>query len=194
MSATQTIGVPTAQSESKARLWTGRIISSLVVLSLLFDGITKVVKERHVLQAAAERGYSADAMVAIGTLLLACTLVYVIPRTAILGAVLLTGYLGAVMQGSAFLAVGLLASSLTESQIVSAVVSFVVLLALWLSDNIGQAAGGLFGQIVGYTSLINHIQGFSQGVIDSKDVVFYLTVIGAGLVLSTLSLQSKRYR
>ena len=107
---------------------------------------------------------------------------------------ILTGYLGAVMQGSAFLAVGLLASSLTESQIVSAVVSFVVLLALWLSDNIGQAAGGLFGQIVGYTSLINHIQGFSQGVIDSKDVVFYLTVIGAGLVLSTLSLQSKRYR
>src|SRR5229473_2713015 len=78
------------------------------------------------------------------------------------------------------------ASALTESQIVSAVVSFVVLLALWLSDNIGQAAGGLFGQIVGYTSLINHIQGFSQGVIDSKDVVFYLTVIGGGLVLSTL--------
>jgi ABC-2 type transport system permease protein len=107
---------------------------------------------------------------------------------------ILTGYLGAVLQGSAFLAVGLLASSLTESQIVSAVVSFVVLLALWLSDNIGQAAGGLFGTIVGYTSLINHIQGFSQGVIDSKDVVFYLTVIGAGLVLSTLSLQSKRYR
>ena len=107
---------------------------------------------------------------------------------------ILTGYLGAVLQGSAFLAVGLLASSLTESQIVSAVVSFVVLLALWLSDNIGQAAGGLFGQIVGYTSLINHIQGFSQGVIDSKDVVFYLTAIGAGLVLSTLSLQSKRYR
>jgi ABC-2 type transport system permease protein len=107
---------------------------------------------------------------------------------------IVTGYLGAVLQGSAFLAVGLLASSLTESQIVSAVVSFVVLLALWLSDNIGQAAGGLFGQIVGYTSLINHIQGFSQGVIETKDVIFYLTVIGAGLVLSTLSLQSKRYR
>jgi ABC-2 type transport system permease protein len=107
---------------------------------------------------------------------------------------IITGYLGAVLQGSAFLAVGLLASSLTESQIVSAVVSFVVLLALWLSDNIGQASGGLFGQIVGYTSLINHIQGFSQGVIETKDVIFYLTVIGAGLVLSTLSLQSKRYR
>ena len=107
---------------------------------------------------------------------------------------ILTGYLGALLQGSAFLAVGLWASSLTENQIVSAVISFILLLALWLSDNIGQASGGTFGQIVGYTSLINHIQGFAQGVVDSKDVIFYLTVIGGGLVLSTLSLQSKRYR
>ena len=107
---------------------------------------------------------------------------------------ILTGYLGALLQGSAFLAIGLWASSLTENQIVSAVISFILLLALWLSDNIGQASGGIFGQIVGYTSLINHIQGFAQGVVDSKDVIFYLTVIGGGLVLSTLSLQSKRYR
>jgi ABC-2 type transport system permease protein len=107
---------------------------------------------------------------------------------------ILTGYLGALLQGSAFLAIGLWASSLTENQIVAAVVSFILLLALWLSDNIGQASGGTFGQIVGYTSLINHIQGFAQGVVDSKDVIFYLTVIGGGLVLSTLSLQSKRYR
>ena len=70
MSATQTIAVPASLSKSKAQLWTGRIISSLVVLFLLFDGITKVVKERHVLEAAAELGYSEDAMVAIGTLLL----------------------------------------------------------------------------------------------------------------------------
>jgi sorbitol-specific phosphotransferase system component IIC len=95
MSATQ----PTAQSnfcatQSKARLWTGRIITSLVVLFVLFDGVTKLVKEGHVLNAAAELGYSANAMVWIGLLLLACTAVYVIPRTAVLGTVLLTGYLG----------------------------------------------------------------------------------------------------
>ena len=100
MSATQTIGVPASLSESKARLWTGRTISSLVVLFLLFDGITKVVKERHVLQAAAELGYSADAMVAIGMLLVACTVVYVIRRTAVLGAVLLTGYLGGAVEAN----------------------------------------------------------------------------------------------
>src|SRR5215471_11672277 len=107
---------------------------------------------------------------------------------------IVTGYIGALLQGSAFLTIGLWASSLTESQIVAAVVSFIVLLGLWLSDNVGQATGGIFGQIVSYTSLINHIQGFSQGVVDSKDLIFYLTVITAGLVLSTLTLQSRRYR
>jgi len=95
MSATQTFGLSIpAPSESKTRLWAGRILTGLAVLFLLFDGITKVVKERHVLQAAAELGYSADSMVTIGMLLLACTVVYVVPRTAVLGAVLLTGYLG----------------------------------------------------------------------------------------------------
>jgi ABC-2 type transport system permease protein len=107
---------------------------------------------------------------------------------------IVTGYIGAILQGSAFLAVGLWASSLTENQIVAAVISFIVLLTFWLSDNLGQALGGTVGQIIGYLSLVNHIQGFAQGIVDSKDVVFYLTVIGAGLVLSTLSLQSRRYR
>jgi hypothetical protein len=94
MSATHTIGISTPISESKARIWTGRILTAIVALFLLFDGIMKVIKERHVLQSAAQLGYSTESMVAIGTLLLACTLVYVIPRTAVLGALLLTGYLG----------------------------------------------------------------------------------------------------
>jgi ABC-2 type transport system permease protein len=107
---------------------------------------------------------------------------------------MVTGYLGVILQGSAFLSVGLWASSLSENQIVAAVVSFIALLVAWLSDNIGQAVGGTLGPIVSYLSLTSHIQGFSQGTIDSKDVIFYLTVIAAGLVLSTLSLQSRRYR
>jgi len=94
MSATHTIGILTPMSESKARIWTGRVLTAMVVLFLLFDGIMKVIKERHVLQSAAQLGYSTESMFAIGTLLLACTLVYVIPRTAVFGALLLTAYLG----------------------------------------------------------------------------------------------------
>jgi DoxX-like family len=79
---------------SKTALWTGRTISGLVVLFLLFDSITKLLKVDAVLKAAAQLGFSARQIVGIGLLLLICTIIYVIPRTSVLGAVLLTGYLG----------------------------------------------------------------------------------------------------
>src|SRR5215207_5188781 len=97
---------------------------------------------------------------------------------------LAAGYVGIILQAAAFLAVGLWASSLTENQIVAAVLSFVFLLVLWLSDNVGQSIGGPVGQAVSYVSVISHFQEFPQGVINLKDVVFFLTMIAAGLILS----------
>ena len=79
---------------SKTALWAGRILSALVVLFTLFDGITKVMKEPHVMQASAQLGYADRLIPVIGIILLICTVIYVIPSTSILGAVLLTGYLG----------------------------------------------------------------------------------------------------
>ena len=79
---------------SKGRLWTGRVLSTVLVLFLIFDGVTKVIKERHTMAAAAQLGFPDYTMPVIGIILLVCTLLYVIPRTAVLGAVLLTGYLG----------------------------------------------------------------------------------------------------
>jgi hypothetical protein len=81
-------------SVSKGRVWTGRVLSLLVVLFLVFDGATKVMKESHVMAAAVQLGFPGWTMPLIGSILLVCTLIYVIPRTAVLGAVLLTGYLG----------------------------------------------------------------------------------------------------
>ena len=92
--AIQTFAVSTPAQVSKSLIWTGRIISALVVLFLVFDGAMKVVREIHTITASAELGYSPGSIVWIGALLLACTAIYVIPRTAVLGAVLLTGYLG----------------------------------------------------------------------------------------------------
>ena len=83
-----------ATSNSKILIWAGRIVSTLVVLFCAFDGLMKVIKEPHVIAASAEFGFSNNEMVLIGVLMLACTVLYAIPRTAILGAVLLTGYLG----------------------------------------------------------------------------------------------------
>lgn len=79
---------------SKGKLWSGRILTTLVVAFLVFDGVTKVMKERHVMTAAVQLGFPDYTMPLIGSILLVCTLIYVIPRTAVLGAMLLTGYLG----------------------------------------------------------------------------------------------------
>jgi hypothetical protein len=79
---------------SKAMLWSGRIISGLVVLFMVFDGVTKLMKIGPVLEAAARLGYTVGTTVAIGCILLVCTALYVIPQTSVLGAILLTGYLG----------------------------------------------------------------------------------------------------
>jgi hypothetical protein len=79
---------------SKIRLWVGRVISAVVVLFLIFDGVAKVVREPHVLEGSARLGYPVSVIVWIGIVLLASSVVYVIPRTSILGAILLNGYLG----------------------------------------------------------------------------------------------------
>ncbi len=82
------------QSVSKKSLWAGRIISALPVLLLLLSGVVKLIKPAGVVQGFAHFGYSESVIVSIGIIELACTVVYLIPRTSILGAILLTGYLG----------------------------------------------------------------------------------------------------
>ena len=79
---------------SKSRLWTGRILSILAILFLLFDGIMKLIRPLPVTQAMAQLGFPQHLSVPIGVILLLCTALYTIPSTSVLGAVLLTGYLG----------------------------------------------------------------------------------------------------
>ena len=81
-------------SVSKKRLWAGRIISALPTLFLLMDGAMKLAKPRQVVEATVQLGYPESVILPLGIVLLACTVLYVIPRTSVLGAILLTGYLG----------------------------------------------------------------------------------------------------
>jgi DoxX-like family len=84
-----------ATSDSnKGTLWAGRIISALPALFLLFDGIMKLVKPPFVVEATVQLGYPESVIAGLGVVLTACTILYLIPRTAVLGAILLTGYLG----------------------------------------------------------------------------------------------------
>jgi len=79
---------------SKTQLWAGRMMSGLAALFLLWDGVMKLLKPAVVLKATRDLGYPESDIVGIGVLLLGCTLLYLFPRSSILGAILLTGYLG----------------------------------------------------------------------------------------------------
>jgi len=79
---------------SKTMLWTGRIVSALPILFLLMDSIMKLAKLPVVVETTVKLGYSETVIVPLGIVLLTCTVLYAIPRTAVLGAILLTGYLG----------------------------------------------------------------------------------------------------
>ena len=79
---------------SKKRLWAGRIMSALPALFLLVDGIAKLAKPAPVVEGTVKLGYPETVIVPLGIILLTCTIIYVIPRTSVLGAILLTGYLG----------------------------------------------------------------------------------------------------
>ena len=79
---------------SKGMLWSGWVMSALPALFLLMDGVMKLMKPEIVVKTTVQLGYPESVILGLGILLLACTVLYLIPRTCILGAILLTGYLG----------------------------------------------------------------------------------------------------
>jgi len=79
---------------SRGKLWAGRIVGGLPALFLLLDGVGKLVKPAPVVKATEKLGYPSSVIVPLGVVLLVCTVLYIVPRTAMLGAILLTGYLG----------------------------------------------------------------------------------------------------
>jgi hypothetical protein len=114
---------------TKSRLWASRIISGFAALFLLFDGVTKLFKPSFVVDATVRLGFPESAIVGIGILLTACTVVYLIPRTSILGAVLVTGYLGGAV------AIQLRAGSSAFETVFPVLVGILVWGGLWLRDN-----------------------------------------------------------
>jgi hypothetical protein len=83
-----------ATTVSKKALWAGRIVSALPVLFLLMDGVMKLLKPPMVVETTLKVGYQESLIIPLGIVLLICTGLYAIPQTSVLGAILLTGYLG----------------------------------------------------------------------------------------------------
>lgn len=106
----------------------------------------------------------------------------------------LCGYLGVFLLGSAFLSIGLFTSSLTQNQIIAAVLSFGALLMFWIigwvKPTVGPAAAGL----VDYISVTNHFDSFTKGILDSRDLLYYVLFVVLFLFLTLRQMESYRWR
>jgi ABC-2 type transport system permease protein len=107
---------------------------------------------------------------------------------------IITGYLGLFLLGAAFISCGIFVSSLTENQIVAALVSSGFILFFWLIDWNESAMSPQLAQILHHISFYEHFYNFARGVIDTKDIVFYLIFSFFFLFLTLRSLESRRWR
>ena len=104
------------------------------------------------------------------------------------------GYLGLALYGGAALSIGLLCSTLTSNQIVAAVVAMGILLVMFFADLAAGNIGGTASTVISELSIRSHFDDFDRGVIDTKHVVYYLSVIAFFLFMSIRALESRRWR
>jgi ABC-2 type transport system permease protein len=106
------------------------------------------------------------------------------------------GYLGACLMGGAYLAIGLFISSLTQNQIIAFIVSIVVCFAFLIigEDIVLMSAPAILSPVFTYLGLGAHFESISRGVIDSRDLLYYSSVIGFFLFLNTLAIESRKWK
>jgi ABC-2 type transport system permease protein len=104
------------------------------------------------------------------------------------------GYLGLFLLGAAFISLGVVASSITKNQIIAALITFIVLLGLWIIVWMSSAVGTRFGAVLSFASLVEHFDDFSKGVLDTKHVIYYVSFVVFCLFLAVKSVQSAKWK
>jgi ABC-2 type transport system permease protein len=106
----------------------------------------------------------------------------------------LVAYLGLILQGGCLLAIGEFISTTTKNQIIAGGVTFFVCLLLYLLNWFTAFDTGVVSQVVGYLSIVTHLDNFSKGLLSLKDVIFYFSMIFFALFLTSRSMESLRWR
>lgn len=107
---------------------------------------------------------------------------------------IVTGYIGTFLLGASFMAIGVLASSFTANMIVAALITFAISLVIWLLPSAGQMFGGHANDIMTYISVMNHQENLGRGVIDTTDLIFYVSFIAACLFGTIRSVETYHWR
>ncbi len=131
------------------------------------------------------------------TILIAATLPGVIMLSSIAGSSwkpIVCVYGGLFLLGCSFISLGTFASTLTRNQIVAAIITFGILLVLWFIGQAKSSASPLVGSIFGYLSVSDHFEGLAKGLLDSRDIVFYVVFSAFFLFLTLRQMSSYRWR
>jgi ABC-2 type transport system permease protein len=107
---------------------------------------------------------------------------------------IVTSYLGILLMSGCYVGMGVFASSLTDNQIIAAVLAFGMSLFMWIVGWAAQSASAEMGEVLHFISLVEHMQGFLKGIVDTSDVVYYLSFILFSLFLTHRVLDSERWR
>ena len=106
---------------------------------------------------------------------------------------LVGGYVGLILLGASFIAVGIFASSITENQVIAAVIGFVALLVIWLADGIGSMVGGVAAKILYWFSLLSRYEDFNNGILSLSALVYYLSFISVFLFVTIMIIERRRW-
>jgi ABC-2 type transport system permease protein len=104
------------------------------------------------------------------------------------------GYVGLVLMGGAYVAIGVMCSALTRNSIIAFIASFGLCFALYLFGKLTQFVPESLQPLVSFLSIDGHFDNIGRGVIDTRDVIYYLSIIGTALLLATTSLESRRWK
>jgi ABC-2 type transport system permease protein len=104
------------------------------------------------------------------------------------------GYIGVLLMGGAYMAIGVMASTFSRNQIVAFIIAFAISFALFLFSRLVQFVPESLQPLLAYLSIESHFEAISRGVIDSRDVVYYLSVMVVSLVIATVSLESRKWK
>ncbi len=160
------------------------------------SGTIELLFTYPVTDAAAVAGKFAACLTTF-TVLIAATLPGVIAVTLVAGPawkLIFCGYAGLFLMGCSFLSLGIFASTLTRNQIVSAIITFGVLLVLWFIGEATTTVNPVVGSILEYVSVSKHFEGLSKGLIDSRDILFYFVFSAFFLFLTLRQMSSYLWR
>ena len=108
-------------------------------------------------------------------------------------AMLIGGYIGFYLMGASFIAVGLFASSLTENQIIAAVVGIVSLLIMWVIQGVAGLVGGVFGKVLNWFSLLSRYDDFNKGILNLSPIIYYLSFIAVFIFITIRVIERRRW-